>query len=146
MVRNKTGLTHDIVTANYEEIVKNGGYFKSLDYESLNTSSEFSKATSYRFVNHNCLKAITKTFSSKKNISGNYLSTLNTHENICEAIELTKHLEGDYVEIGVFEGGSALTALRIAVNLGFGNPISKLACTPTGLFVSVSTHSAPAHS
>ena len=49
---------------------------------------------------------------TKKRISGNYLSTLNTHENICEAIELTKNLEGDYVEIGVFEGGSALTALN----------------------------------
>ena len=49
---------------------------------------------------------------TKKRISGNYLSTLNTHENICEAIELTKNLEGDYVEIGVFEGGSALTTLN----------------------------------
>ena len=102
----------DVVLPQIEEIIKNEGYFKSLDYESLTTSSDFSKATSYRFVNQNCLKAITKTFLSKKKISGNYLSTLNTHENICEAIELTKHLEGDYVEIGVFEGGSALTALN----------------------------------
>jgi hypothetical protein len=34
------------------------------------------------------------------------------HGNICQAIEQTKHLEGDYVEIGVFKGGSALTALN----------------------------------
>ena len=95
-----------------EEIIKNEGYFKSLDYENLKFNSDYSKATSYRFVNQNCLKAIKKTFLTKKRISGNYISTLNTHENICEAIELTKNLEGDYVEIGVFEGGSALTALN----------------------------------
>ena len=32
-------------------------------------------------------------------------------ENICQAIEQTKNLEGDYVEIGVSKGDSALTAL-----------------------------------
>lgn len=35
-----------------------------------------------------------------------------THGNICQAIEQTKHLNGDYVEIGVYKGGSALTALN----------------------------------
>ena len=34
------------------------------------------------------------------------------HENICEALNLTKNIEGDYVEIGVYKGGSALTALN----------------------------------
>lgn len=105
-------LSDDLALPQIEEIIKNEGYFKSLDYEDLTINSDYSKATSYRFVNNNCLKAIKKTFLTKKKISGHYLSTLNTHENICEAIELTKHLEGDYVEIGVFEAGSALTALN----------------------------------
>lgn len=105
-------LSDELALPQIEEIIKNEGYFKSLDYENLSINSDYSKATSYRFVNHNCLKAVKKTFLTKKRISGNYLSTLNTHENICEAIELTKNLEGDYVEIGVFEGGSALTALN----------------------------------
>lgn len=39
------------------------------------------------------------------------------HENICEAIEITKHLEGDYIEVGVYLGGSALTALNFMENL-----------------------------
>ena len=34
------------------------------------------------------------------------------HGNICQALEQTKHLEGDYVEIGVYLGGSALTSLN----------------------------------
>jgi hypothetical protein len=34
------------------------------------------------------------------------------HGNICQAIEQTRKIEGDYVEIGVYKGGSALTALN----------------------------------
>lgn len=33
------------------------------------------------------------------------------HSQICQAVELTKDIEGDFVEIGVFSGSSALTAL-----------------------------------
>ena len=95
-----------------ENIINNNGFFKSLDYDDINSNLDFSRATSYRFINNKCMHAIKKTFLRKKKITGHYLSTLNTHENICEAIELTKNLEGDYVEIGVFEGGSALTALN----------------------------------
>jgi len=40
------------------------------------------------------------------------------HENICQAIEMTRHLEGDYVEIGVFTGSSACTALRFMHHRG----------------------------
>jgi hypothetical protein len=34
------------------------------------------------------------------------------HANICEALKITKDLNGDYLEIGVYKGGSALTALN----------------------------------
>ena len=34
------------------------------------------------------------------------------HENLCEALELTRSLEGDVVEIGTYKGGSALTMLN----------------------------------
>ena len=37
---------------------------------------------------------------------------IDTHQQICQAIEQTKDLEGCYVEIGVYKGGSALTALN----------------------------------
>ena len=40
------------------------------------------------------------------------MGSLTTHENICEALEITKDMEGDYVEVGVYKGGTALTALN----------------------------------
>lgn len=65
--------------------------------------------TDYRFVNRLAHNAMVKTWEK-----GDSVSHLNTgiHENICEALDLTVHLEGDYVEIGVYRGGSALTALN----------------------------------
>jgi len=36
----------------------------------------------------------------------------NIWDNICEALDITKKLEGDYVEIGVYKGGSALLAMN----------------------------------
>ena len=65
--------------------------------------------TSYRFINRNAHEALKKTWQKKDRIS--HLN-IGVHENICEALELTKGVEGDYVEIGVFLGGSALTALN----------------------------------
>lgn len=43
---------------------------------------------------------------------------LEVHAQVCQAIELTKNLHGDFVEIGVFSGSSALTALNHLRNLG----------------------------
>ena len=102
----------DLVLPHIKNIIENKGFFKSLDYDYNQLNIDYSRATSYRFVNNNCLEAIRKTFKQKKKMSGSYLTTLKTHENICEAFEITKNVEGDYVEIGVYEGGSALTALN----------------------------------
>ena len=54
-------------------------------------------------------------FHSNKNCKLALLDTINTpcpshyneviHQNICQALEQTKHLQGDYVEIGVYRGG-----------------------------------------
>jgi hypothetical protein len=40
------------------------------------------------------------------------------HAQICQAVELTKDVPGDFVEIGVFSGSSALTALTHLRNIG----------------------------
>ena len=69
---------------------------------------QFSK-TDYRFVNRTAFNAIQKTWARSDRVSH---LLANVHENICEALELTSGLEGDYVEIGVYLGGSALTALN----------------------------------
>jgi hypothetical protein len=71
-------------------------------------SPEFRK-TSYRFTNRLVGEAMRKTWAQGERVS--HLD-FNVHENICEAIEITSRLDGDYVEIGVYKGGSALTALN----------------------------------
>jgi hypothetical protein len=75
--------------------------------------------TEYRFVNRLAHNAMVKTWDK-----GDSVSHLNTgiHENICEALDLTARLEGDYVEIGVYRGGSALTALNYLDELAARNP------------------------
>jgi hypothetical protein len=64
--------------------------------------------TSYRFINRLALNALLKTESKANRIS--HFGSI-VHENICEALFMTRDIEGDYIEVGVYKGGSALTAL-----------------------------------
>jgi len=104
----------DLALPHIKNIIKNRGFFKCVDYDYGQPNVEYSRATSYRFINNNCLEAIKKTFEQKKKkiIPGYHLASIITHENICEGLEITKNVEGDFVEIGVYEGASALTALN----------------------------------
>lgn len=63
---------------------------------------------SNRFSRHAVLDTLMKTLQKKDRLS--HLRNI-IHENICQALEYTKDLEGDYVEIGVYKGGSAYTAM-----------------------------------
>ena len=65
--------------------------------------------TSYRFVDRSTLNALRKTLD-KNTIQ--FHQCINLQENICEALNITRHLSGDYVEIGVFRGSSAIIALN----------------------------------
>jgi hypothetical protein len=65
--------------------------------------------TSYRFANRLAFEAMKKTWDKASRLSH---LTPEVHENVCEALELTRNVEGDYVEIGVYKGGSALTAMN----------------------------------
>ena len=65
--------------------------------------------TSYRFVDRSTLNALRKTLD--KNTT-QFHQCINLQENICEALNITRHLSGDYVEIGVFRGSSAIIALN----------------------------------
>lgn len=40
------------------------------------------------------------------------------HENICQAVDMTRDVEGDFLEIGVFTGSSAVTAMTHMRNRG----------------------------
>ena len=81
-------------------IVKQGGKF---------VSSIESEKTPYRFTNRNCYMALKRTWERKETIS--HLFPI-VHENLCEALEITKGVRGNVLEIGVYKGGSALTILN----------------------------------
>jgi hypothetical protein len=63
----------------------------------------------YVFTNKNTKLALEKTLIRNNDISHFDYSI---HGNICQALEQTKKIDGDFIEIGVYKGGSALTALN----------------------------------
>ncbi len=84
-----------------KKIKDNKGKFLSL-------WSTFPK-TRYIWVDKYAMLAVDKTFSFGNKVSH---LTLDIHETICLCLNITKNLPGDYVEIGVYKGGSALTTLH----------------------------------
>ena len=101
-----------------KRIVKNEGQFIP--------NLEWSK-TFYRFVDKLCYAALVKTWSKKERIS--HLNIL-VHENICEAISITRGLSGDYLEIGVYKGGTLLTAINYLSELLQYNKHQEIQQTP----------------
>ena len=69
---------------------------------------QFTKAP-YRFVDKLCFNAISNTASVKDRLT--HFNPI-IYENICKALDYTKNISGNYLEIGVFSGGSALVALN----------------------------------
>ena len=69
---------------------------------------KFSK-TQYRFIDKLCYNAIFNTYSMKERIAH---FNVPIYQNICKALDFSKNLQGNYIEIGVFSGGSALVALN----------------------------------
>jgi len=65
--------------------------------------------TLYRFIDKQCFQALANTWEKEDRVSHlNYA----VHENICEALRITVGLTGDYLEIGVYKGGTMLTAVN----------------------------------
>jgi hypothetical protein len=92
--------TDDEYIYHLDKIINNNGKFViHKNYNKYN----------YVYSNKNCKLALIDTLRRKNDIS-HYNEII--HGNICQALEQTKKLEGDYVEIGVYKGGSALTALN----------------------------------
>ena len=91
--------TDDQYLPHLDKIITEGGkYLITKDYEKYN----------YVHSNKNCKLALLDTINTP--CPSHYNESI--HQNICQALEQTKHLDGDYIEIGVYKGGSALTALN----------------------------------
>lgn len=108
-------LCDDRALEEIERITELGGIFiPHLNFEK----------TEYRFTDSKALEAIKQTWDKASRLS--HLN-IQVHENICEAIALTKNIEGDYVEIGVYMGGSASTAINyLAQLMDTGMPSKKI--------------------
>jgi hypothetical protein len=67
---------------------------------------QFSK-TSYRRVSAH----VGATLAESNLAVGQLFCGETLHENICQAVDMTRDVEGDFLEIGVFTGSSAVTAM-----------------------------------
>lgn len=96
--------TDDDYCYQLKKITEGGGKYFSIHH--------FLK-TRYLWTDKHSMIAYDKTLSfGNKTSHHKEVFSLNIHETICQCINITKHLPGDYVEIGVYMGGSALTALH----------------------------------
>lgn len=73
----------------------------------------------YRFINEDAHDAIMATYKQLDRISH---WSMETHENIAEALEMTKHIAGAVLEVGVYKGGTALTVLNFLEISSRGKP------------------------
>jgi hypothetical protein len=93
-------ITDDEYFYHLDKIIEYGGKFIiQKDYNKKN----------YVHSNKTCRLALLNTIRCIDEIS--HFGEI-VHGNICQALEQTKCIEGDYVEIGVYKGGSALTAFN----------------------------------
>ena len=74
---------------------------------------QFSKTTYSRVSAHTAA-----TLAESNAAVGQLFCGETLHENICQAVEMTRDVEGDFLEIGVFTGSSAVTAMTHMRNLG----------------------------
>jgi hypothetical protein len=86
----------------------NGKFIPHLNYDK----------NEYRFVNRLALNALKKTIKKIQRISH---FDIVIHQNICEALNITKNINGDFIEIGVYKGGSALTAINFIEELNLAS-------------------------
>lgn len=74
---------------------------------------QFSKTVYSRVSAH-----VAATLAESNGAVGELFGGPTLHENICQAVDMTKDVEGDFLEIGVFTGSSAATAMTHMRNLG----------------------------
>ena len=101
-----------------EEIIKNNGEFyiehisDKSNYLRANKNTQTTIANRMRTGKKHGKRYIQKSDKQLRKgflrIKGGFL----THINICQALDITKNVDGCYVEIGVYTGGSSATALE----------------------------------
>lgn len=94
-------------------IIKYSGHFtifRNFSYRPTTIAQLNSR--NYVWTNQKALLSVNDTL-----LQGSSKFELQVHGNLCQALEMTKNLEGDIVEIGVYLGGSAQTILNYLKNI-----------------------------
>ena len=124
--------TDDQYLPHLDKIIEKGG--KLIIHKNYNKFN-------YVHSNKNCKLALLDTMNAP--CPSHYDESI--HQNICQALEQTKHLGGDYVEIGVYKGGSALTALNYIKHAKMSNRKSYFLDTFEGFDYEQATSSVETH-
>lgn len=74
---------------------------------------EFAKTTYKQVAEH-----VRATLEESNAAVGQLFCGEELHENICQAVDMTRNVEGDFLEIGVFTGSSGVTAMTHMRNRG----------------------------
>jgi Macrocin-O-methyltransferase (TylF) len=74
---------------------------------------QFSKTTYSRVA-----RPVAATLAESEAAVGQLFCGEELHENVCQAVDMTRDVEGDFLEIGVFSGSSAVTAMTHMRNRG----------------------------
>jgi hypothetical protein len=96
----------ELVLPHLRRIVSAGGLFAP---PSVFSKVPFSSVSALALDSYN---------EAGRKLNNDPMMGLEVHTQLCQAVELTKNLPGDFVEIGVFTGSSALTSLTHMRNLG----------------------------
>jgi hypothetical protein len=97
--------TDDAALASIARIIQCGGAFIP--------PMSFGKR-SYRCVK----KHVEASLAESEKAIGFLFGPVEVHENICQAVDITRDVPGDFLEIGVFSGSTAMTAMTHMRNVG----------------------------
>lgn len=97
--------TDEVCVAPLQRIIKCGGMFIP--------PTQFSKTVYSRVAQH-----VFATLAESRRAVGQLFGSDELHENICQAVDMTRDVEGDFLEIGVFTGSSSVTTMTHMRNRG----------------------------
>lgn len=96
----------DFALPHLKRIIKEGGLFVAPDIY---------RKVPYWETNHSCIEIYNQIAGL---LQAQPKGSISIFADLMQAIDATRHLEGDYVEIGVFSGSSALAALLYMQKIG----------------------------
>lgn len=120
IINDISQLNHNISDCAFYIYFSRGGYALPFLKHIINGGGNFISPDYYRRINfwENNLYSIEVYNHITTILEAQPKGSINELFAIMQAIDATRHIEGDYLEIGVFSGSSALAALAYMQNIG----------------------------